>query len=214
LAPRRKQEISGGTSGFPFSRDPDTFLRMPAEARVMRTWIQQKGLIPVFLLGFSLWFLWDGLVGYPRSNERWDAHERLKAKSGEWDQYCTARGWTTEPPHKRYERSELIGQYVCAAVAGAVGAFSLMYWLRARKMFIRSEAGAVITPSGKRVPYESITHADLGKWKSKGLATVFYSLDGAKGRFVLDDAKYEPTALDAILHDIRQYTDGRVKTDE
>ena len=180
----------------------------------MRSWIQQKGLIPVFLLGFSLYFLWDGVIGWPRSNERWDAHERLKEKSGEWEKLCAARGWTTEPPHRRYSNADLIGQYVCAGVAGAVGIFSLIYWLRAKKMTIRSDADAVFTPSNKRVPYGSITLVDRRKWKSKGLATVFYSLDGAKGRFVLDDAKYEPTALDTILEDIEEHTAGRAKVQE
>ena len=180
----------------------------------MRTWIQQKGLIPVFLLGFALYFLWDGVIGWPRSNERWDAHEARKEKSGEWEKYCASRGWTTEPPHRRYAKADLVGQYVCATVAGAIGIFSLIFWLRARKMTIRSEADAVFTPSGKRVPYGSITDLDLRKWKSKGLATVFYSLDGAKGRFVLDDAKYEPTALDTILEDIQQHTAGSAKVQE
>jgi hypothetical protein len=210
---------------------------MPAEARVMKTWIQQKGLIPVFLIGFSLWFLWDGLIGYPRSNERWDAHEQsekfkaLKDKPEEWLKLCDergwdatppdpwekiaeSRGWTTKPPEKRFERGDLIAQYVCAGVAGAIGIFSLLFWLRARKMVIRSDDDSVLTPSGKRVPYESITQVDRRKWKSKGLATVFYSLGGSKGRFVLDDAKYEPTALDTILADIQQHTAGRAKVDE
>jgi hypothetical protein len=235
--PQRKQEIAGGTSGFPSARKPSTFPQMPAEARVMKTWIQQKGLIPVFLFGFCGWFLWDGLIGWPRSNERWDAHERaekykeLKDKPAEWEalcgqrgwkveappaweKICAARGWTTEPPHKRYERSDLIPQYVCAGVSGAIGIFSLIYWLRARKMVIRSDTEAVFTPSGTRVPYGSITQIDRRKWKPKGLATVFYSLDGAKGRFVLDDAKYEPTALDTILADIQAHSAGRAKVDE
>ena len=187
---------------------------MPAEARVMRTWIQQKGLIPVFLFGFSLWFLWDGLIGWPRSNERFDAHERLKDKSGEWEKYCAARGWTTEAPHKRYDRQAILVQFAFVALTGSIGACSLIFWLRARKTFIRSDADAVITPSGKRVPYASITDLDLRRWKSKGLATVSYSLDAAKGRFVLDDAKYEPAGLDAILEDIRQNTTGHAKVNE
>ena len=187
---------------------------MPAEARVMKTWIQQKGLIPVFLLGFSLWFLWDGLIGWPRSNERWDAHEARKDQSGEWEKYAASRGWTTEVPHKRHETSDLVIQYIFAGTFGAIGIFSLIFWLRARKLTIRSDAEAVFTPSGKCVPYGSITQIDRRKWKSKGLATVFYSLDGAKGRFVLDDAKYEPTALDTILEDIQQHTAGRAKVDE
>ncbi len=203
----------------------------------MRTWIQQKGLIPVFLFGFALWFLWDGLIGWPRSNERWDAHERaekyktLKDKPDEWqalckahgwntdapvawEKICASRGWTNEPPHKRYEKADIVLQFVFVGLTGTMGIFSLIFWLRARKMTIRSEADAVFTPSGKRVPYESITQIDRRKWKSKGLATVFYSLDGAKGRFVLDDAKYEPTALDTILEDIQQHTAGHAKVDE
>ena len=203
----------------------------------MKTWIQQKGLIPVFLLGFSLYFLWDGLIGYPRSDKRFEAHERaekykeLKDKPDVWQELCKSRGWstdapvpweklcaekkwTTEPPHKYLGRSKIIEQYVCSGIAGAIGIFSLIYWLRAKKAFIRSEADAVITPSGKRVTYGSITDLDLRKWKSKGLATVSYSIDGAKGRFVLDDAKYEPTALDAILADIREHTAGQAKVDE
>lgn len=203
----------------------------------MKTWIQQKGLIPVFLFGFCAWFLWDGLVGWPRSNARWDAHERaekfhaLKDKPDEWqalcktrgwstaapvpwEKICAARGWTPEPPHKRYETSDLVIQYIFAGMLAVVGTFSLIFWLRAKKMAIRTDGEAVFTPSGKRVPYGSITQVDRRKWKSKGLATVFYSLDGSKGRFVLDDAKYEPTALDTILEDIQRQTAGHAKVDE
>jgi len=184
---------------------------MPAEAKVMKSWIQQKGLIPVFLLGFSLWFLWDGFIGFPRSNERFTQHSRLKDKPGEWEKYCSQKGWTTEPPHRLYEKGDLIGQFAFAGFTGVMGILSLVFWLRARKSVIRTEEQAVFTPSGKRVPYESITEIDRRKWKSKGLATVFYTLDGAKGRFVLDDAKYEPTALDTILEDLQQRTAGKAK---
>ncbi len=180
----------------------------------MKPWIQQKGLIPVFLFGFSIWFLWDGLIGWPRSNERWDAHERLKAQAGEWEKLCAARGWTTEPPHKRYSGTEITVQFVFVGLTAAIGTFSLLYWLRSKKMTIRSEADAVFTPSGRRVPYGSITLIDRRKWKSKGLATIFYMVDGSKGRFVLDDAKYDPSALDTILDDIQQRTAGNAKVQE
>ena len=159
---------------------------MPAEARVTKTWIQQKGLIPVFLIACSLWFLWDGLVGWPRSNERFDAHASRKATPGEWEKYCRQRGWKTEPPHKRYEHSDIVGQYVFTGLTGIIGIFSLVYWLRVRRSTLKSDESAVFTPSGTRVPYENITQIDQRKWKSKGLATVFYTLEGAKRRFILE----------------------------
>jgi hypothetical protein len=105
-------------------------------------------------------------------------------------------------------------QFVFVGLTAAIGTFSLLYWLRAKKMTIRSEADAVFTPSGRRVPYESITLIDRRKWKSKGLATIFYTVDGSKGRFILDDAKYEPAALDTILDDIQRLTAGNAKVQE
>jgi hypothetical protein len=179
---------------------------MPAEARVTRTWVQQKGLIPVFLLGCALWFLWDGLIGWPRSNERWDAHKSRTPE--EWVKYCAERGWKTEPPHRRYERSDIVVQFLCAGVAGVVGILSFIYWQRTRRSVLRSDEEGVVTPSGVRVPYGSITVVDQRRWKSKGLAAVHYTLDGAKRRFVLDDAKYDPEALDIILADIVRRTGG------
>jgi hypothetical protein len=181
---------------------------MPAEARITRTWVQQKGLIPVFLIGCSLWFLWDGFFGYPRSNERWDAHERMKATPSEWENYCAERGWKTEPPHRRYERTDIVGQYVFAGLTGIIGIFSLIYWLRVRRTVLRSDEEGVVTPCGVRVPYGRITTVDQRKWKSKGLATVYYTVDGSKRRFVLDDAKYDPEGLDVILEDIIRHTSG------
>ncbi|MEQ1850660.1 MAG: hypothetical protein ABMA01_03610 [Chthoniobacteraceae bacterium] len=83
-----------------------------------------------------------------------------------------------------------------------------MYWLRVRRSVLRSDDEAVVTPSGTRVPYASITSVDQRKWKSKGLATVYYTMEGAKRRFVLDDAKYEPEGLDVILEDILKRTGG------
>ena len=210
---------------------------MPAEARVTKTWVQQKGLIPVFLIACSLWFLWDGLVGYPRSNERWTAHEKWKQyeqrkdKPEEWAAFCKTqgwdpappepwdkvrreRGWKAEAPEHFFDREKIVGQYVFTGLTGVIGIFSLLYWQRVRRSVLRSDEGAVFTPSGVRVPYESITEVDERRWKSKGLATVFYSLDGSKGRFVLDDAKYSPEALDIILADIHERTAGRAKVSQ
>ena len=187
---------------------------MPAKAHVTKTWIQQKGLIPVFLLACSLWFLWDGVVGYPRSNERFEKHEELKEKAGEWVQYCEKRGWKKESPEKRFTQSKIFEQYVFSGLAGLVGVFSLVYWQRVRRSVLRSDEEAVFTPAGVRVPYERITVVDRRKWKSKGLAKVFYTSDGAQGRFILDDAKYEPEALDVILDDIVLHTAGRAKVEE
>lgn len=175
---------------------------MPAEARVTKMWKQQKGLIPILFIAFALYFLWDGVVGYPRSDERFDAHERLKATPGEWEKLCLERGWKTQPPEKRMGPHKYAEQLWWAAGAGAIGLIALALWMRQKGTFVKSDAEGVTAPGGARVPYTSITHVDRTKWKSKGLACVRYSLDGKEGRFTLDDAKHDPKALDVILADI------------
>lgn len=185
---------------------------MPAEARITKLWTQQKGIIPFLFLAYAAWFLWDGFIGYPRSNERWDAHEARKDKAGEWEKYCAERGWKTEVPHRRLEGKDILGQFVVGGMTGAIGLFALIYWQRQRRTVVRSDEEGVTTPSGKRVPYTAITHVDKRRWKAKGLSTVRYTLNGVNGQFTLDDAKHDPKALDTILEDI--VSRGTAKVEE
>ncbi len=175
---------------------------MPAEARVTRMWKQQKGLIPILFIAFALYFLWDGAVGYPRNDERFDAHERLKATPAEWEKLCQEKGWKTEPPKTRMGPHKYAEQFWWAGGAGAIGLISLAVWMSQKGTVVKSDAESVTTTGNIRVPYSAITQVDRTKWKSKGLAYVRYSLNGREGRFKLDDAKHDPKALDIILADI------------
>ena len=183
---------------------------MPAEARITKLWTQQKGLIPFMFIAFGLYFTWDGLVGYPRSDERWHKHEELKATPGAWEKLCAERGWKTTPPEHEYGPTKVREQYFFGGLTGLVGIFSLIYWLRQRTTVIRNDEEALFSPSGTRVPYSAITEVDARRWKSKGLATVRYTLDGGKGKFVLDDAKWDPDALEIVMRDIRERAPEKV----
>ena len=59
---------------------------MPAEARVTKIWKQQKLFIALFLIAFGLWFFVDGKWVWPRSNERWKAHDQFEKENrlSEW----------------------------------------------------------------------------------------------------------------------------------
>jgi hypothetical protein len=183
-------------------RDSLEIAWMPAEARVTKLWIQQKGLIPLMFIVFSLYFAWDGFIGYPRSDKRFEMHQQLKDKPGEWEKLCKENGWKTTPPEKLMGPGKYLEQRIFAAITGLIGIGALIYWMRQRRTIVKSDDEAVYTPSGIRVPYGSITRVEKQKWKEKGLAYVSYTLDGAKGKFTLDDAKHDPKALEQVLTDI------------
>jgi hypothetical protein len=183
---------------------------MPAEARVTKLWKQQKGLIPLMFIAFALYFGWDGAVGYPRSDERFKAHEQRKDQPGEWEKYCAERGWKTEVPEKWLGPAKYAEQFWWGGSMGFVGLLALAYWMRQKRTVVRNDAESVTTASGTRVPYTAITHVDQTKWKSKGLAYIRYALEGGRqGRFKLDDAKHDPKALDIILADITEHVTGK-----
>ena len=174
---------------------------MPAEARVLKMWSQQKGLVPLLFLAFAAWFLWDGAVGYPRSDARWDAHERLQGEPGAWEKYAGERGWKTEKPEKRFGPEKYREQYVVSAITAAVGLIALAYWQSQRKLIIRNDDAGISTSRGLRVPYESIAKVDTTVWKQKGFAYIHYQANGQPKRLTFDDAKHDPKALDIILEE-------------
>lgn len=174
---------------------------MPAEARVQKMWTQQKGLIPLLFLAFSAWFLWDGLVGYPRSDARFKAHEELKGQPGAWEKLCEEKGWKTQPPEKYMGPGKYREQYWASAIAGLVGLTALGYWHRNRKIVIRNDEEGISISTGLRIPYSSIRRVDARTWKSKGYTHIYFDQQGRPGKFTLDDAKHDPRALDVILQE-------------
>jgi hypothetical protein len=184
---------------------------MPAEARVTPIWKKQKLFVAVFLLAVSGWFLWDGKVGYPRSNERWLAQEQheKEGRSAEWPAYAASRGWTAEKPHKFYKSDDLNMQLGLSGLCAVLGVIALAYWFAQKDRFLRSEADAVFTPSGVRVPFDSITGLGKKKWEDKGLATVLYEMDGRKGQFVLDDYKFDRDPTHQILAELEEHLSTR-----
>jgi hypothetical protein len=180
---------------------------MPAEARISSIWRKQKLLVSLFFLALGAWFWWDGLVGYPRSNERGLAHEQheREGRMDAWPEYAKGRGWVTKPPEKFRKPEDIIGQYVFGSLCNIFGAILLVYWFTQIKRTLRSDDEAVFTPSGTRVPLTAITGLGKKDWDSKGIARVRYALDGRQGQFIVDDYKFETDPSRQILEQIEQH---------
>ena len=177
---------------------------MPAEARVTSVWSKQKLFVAVFLLALGGWFFWDGAVGYPHSNERWRAHEQL-VKSGQeaqWPALAKSRGWTTTVPHKFLHPGEIHAQWIFGSFTSLLGLISLIYWSTQKGRTLRTDEEAVYSPAGTRVPFAAVTGLGKKNWDRKGLATVLYQINGRKGRFIIDDYKFDYDATHEILDEI------------
>ena len=94
--------------------------------------------------------------------------------------------------------------------ASLLGIISLVYWFTQKSRTLRTDDEAVYSPAGTRVPFPAITGLGKKKWDAKGLATVLYKIDGRKGRFILDDYKFDYEATHQILTEIEEKLTARV----
>lgn len=177
---------------------------MTVEAHITPIWKKQKLLLALLLMGFGAWFGFDGLVGWPKSNERWRVHQSVKSEQGKWEEIAKAKGWNAEPPHRQYERGDIIGQYVMGSICGAIGLVSLLYWLSQIRRSLRIDDDVVTTPSGVRVPFSAISGVGKKLWEAKGIAKVRYTLEGKQGEFVVDDYKFDTKPARQILEEIEK----------
>ena len=179
---------------------------MPAEAHISTTWKRQKLLVGLFVIAFGAYFFFDGLVTWPKSNVRWKAYEEFKKDStlGGWSDYAESKGWVEEPPHKFYEHSDIVGQFVCGTLLVVLGGIVLVYWATQIKRTVRTDEEAVYTAAGTRVPFSAITGVGKKQWESKGIARIRYELDGRRGQFVVDDYKFDTDPSRTILKEIEE----------
>ena len=188
---------------------------MPAEARVSSIWRKQKLFISLFLIAIGGWFCWDGSVGYPRSNERfvkYEEYENARDMAG-WREYAKAHGWVTEKPHKFHKPQDIFVQHTLAGLLALAGGIVLIYWLTQKGRVLRSDAKAVYTPAGTRVPFEAITGLGKKNWDAKGLATVRYQLGGKQRQFVIDDYKFDADPTRQIFTEIEERLKARAPSE-
>ena len=179
---------------------------MPAEARIAPIWKKQKLFVAIFLIAIGAWFFFDGLVGYPRSNERFLAHQGYEQDNrlSEWPTYAKSRGWVEKPPEKLFKPQDVIVQYVFGSLGALIGAIVLAYWFTQKGRVLRTDEDVVYTPAGTRVPFEAVTGIGKKRWDSKGIAVVRYTLEGRKGEFIVDDYKFETEPTRKILREIEE----------
>ena len=176
---------------------------MTVEARITPVWKKQKILLALLLIGFGGWFLFDGLVGYPKSDERYRKLEALSADKTNWPALAKEHS-IGAVPEKFLGPGKVIEQFVAAGITGFIGLGVLIYWLSQINRSVRMDDEAVTASDGKRIPFSAIIGVGKKLWDKKGIAKVRYSLNGKQGEFIVDDYKFDTKPSRQILEEIEK----------
>ncbi len=196
---------------------------MPVRSNSDRRYYRRFLLMGLGALGFALYCLYDGAIGYPSQRERGLAYEQLdeeQHKKGgdslsfqrEWKALATERGWPETYPGEPKSDIDIRMQYAMAALTGALGLWLLFGVWRTRGQWIESTASGITTSWGQSFNFDQVTSVDKFRWGKKGIAKIFYQDGDRKKKFVLDDFKFERRSADQMLYELEGQIDPELIT--
>ncbi|GIW98175.1 MAG: hypothetical protein KatS3mg111_1508 [Pirellulaceae bacterium] len=169
-------------------------------------YLMRYALMAAVGISFSLWFLYDGVIGYPRQLPKARAYDALRDLATEerlerWEQVAKENGWSTKPPEKTAEEieSDIVGQYVFAAVFAVLGIPALYLLITSRGTWVEETDEGIRTSWGQEVPFAAVERLDKTKWAKKGIAKAYYMTPQGTKSFVFDDFKYDRQAIGQML---------------
>ncbi len=182
---------------------------MPVKAKISPGWVWRLGLVALFCFGMAAWFLFDGLVTYPRQRVRALEYQRLdeEGRLDEWEEFAQERGWSTANPGEPKTEAEILTQLILAGTLAPPGLFFLLRFLVARKRWVEADETGLRASWGQQLQYDQILWLNKKKWAKKGIAKIIYDEDGRKRRLVLDDWKYEADPTAEILREVEARID-------
>src|SRR5262249_2260543 len=156
-----------------------------------------------------------GAIGYPAADRRYHEWRRFHdaGQLDQWPQVAKEHSWKADEwqkwladPHQQgkipdnvHGPSKYLEQFVWGTFMGVLGLLALGYWPSQKGRTVRTDETAVSSPAGTKVPFDAITGLGKKDWDRKGYATILYEIKGRKGRFKLDDYKFDRDATHQIL---------------
>jgi hypothetical protein len=199
---------------------------MTVKANICRQYLIRMGIIAIAGIGFALYCVYDGAIGYPNQRIRALKYQEVKeiCKNekktqsewrAQWEKIATENGWSLKNPGEPKPENAWIGQYAMAGVTGFVGILFGFRVLLASRRWIAADEEGLSTHKGQQIPYDKIITFSKKKWRTKGIARVRYWQDERQKRLVLDDFKFDRSATEAIVRQIEakitpeQIVDGK-----
>jgi len=189
---------------------------MNVRTKVNSSHLVRLAIIGCFCVGFGLYCLYDGYIGYPGQQERakefikfTEEHKALEPLeiANQWKVYAAEKEWPTGNPGEPKEDHEIAFQFVMAGATGAVGLIFVVQLFMWRGRWIEVNDSTITSSRGHQFHLDDIVGLDKKKWDKKGIAKVLYQTDGKNGRLVLDDCNYERDTTQKILRQIEKNID-------
>ncbi len=170
--------------------------------------------IAIGCIAFSLWFFYDGLIGYPAELERSEVYWTPVDEPGrkyepmereEWRAVVKENGWPTaapRPPDK--VKNAIQGQFFYGSFCAIIAIPCLLKWWLARGSWVEGTETEVKTSWRPGFAYKDITSIDKTKWGNKGITRIYYEDAGQTRKFAFDDFKFERKKMGEILELIEQ----------
>ncbi len=202
---------------------------MKIRAESNNGFLQRFLLIAIVCMGFGLYCLYDGFIAYPKELARsigYYAYHELDDDEkpdvidedldldfeAKWELLAAENNWSIDKPKKRPAiiQSDIIWQYGMAIVAFLVGLPVLYNYLNSRNSWMESDGEQVATSWGQTMKFDQVVYIDKRKWEKKGVAKITYRVDEQERKLVIDDFKFDRTAMGEILGQIETSVDREI----
>lgn len=189
---------------------------MSLRANFQLNYLKRYLLLAGVLIPISLWFAYDGFIGYPKQQvyaEKYDALRELELEpvelKSQWEAIAKENGWPKAAPKKKAQEiaDSITGQYVWGSLSFTAGFIALIYFLRSRGTWVESTETGLRTSWGQIVQFRDVVLLDKKKWENKGIARASYRDNGLTRAFIFDDFKFDREPLGFILRKLEAKLD-------
>jgi len=165
---------------------------MNIATKISREWRNRMLMQTAFLVGFGLWFFYDGSITYPKHNERIAQYQAAvtRGETAKWSAFAAKNGWPGQDHPAPYSSTELKTQFVLGMISIALGTVTLAWLFVGRRQKMSSDGQTVCGVRGERVPLEAFVSVDKHKWERKSIAYALYEENGRHRRLTIDDYKF------------------------
>ncbi len=197
--------------------DPSVpLINATTRAKISPGYTWRLALIGVMCLAFGGWFLYDGMVTYPRQMSAYQAFEAFTESTPDWrsnpqvwQDYAAKNNLNPNidaiQKHSDRDQNDIYTQFIMAALVTPVGLFFGFSFLRSLSRYIEADPQGLRTNGNKHIAWEDITAIESERWAAKGIAVVKGTSSQGDVAITLDDWKFdrEPTSLiysEALRH--------------